>query len=350
MSTVSGQRSVARPSLQRLSELAECSGTDLALGLRAYSLALVADDRDAEDLFREALDRLSRTRVTPRIARAHLLYGEWLRGERRRLDARERLRTAHEMFVSMGAEAFASRAARELAATGERAPKPRVETRSRLTAQEAPPSLGGFSPASNGTRYKWGGSDRRPLSDGLGGAPPRHINAARRPTSRPSWPASLLYAGHLHSALDKAAQGWRRCSGLPLPRSNAGKRRRSIPGGLRVRAGRRRSTARACRSRRARVRAARLLPPELVSRRRHQRHHAMYATTAHPVRRDRRRKLTETRKSWTDARKGGRVAGPSTDGVIELISPPTSARQIDAIRNLVEVVRSQESPLRERDL
>jgi DNA-binding CsgD family transcriptional regulator len=132
----SGCPELARPDLRRLTELSRCSGTQLALGLLAYSLALVANGQDAEDLFREALDRLSHTRATPHIARAHLVYGEWLRGERRRLDAREQLRTAHGMFVSMGTEAFASRAARELLATGERAPKARVETRSRLTAQE----------------------------------------------------------------------------------------------------------------------------------------------------------------------------------------------------------------------
>jgi DNA-binding CsgD family transcriptional regulator len=132
----SGRPELARPVLQQLSELAQCSGTELALGLRAYSLALVAESGDAEDLFREALDRLGRTRATAHLARAHLLYGEWLRGERRRLDAREQLRTAHEMFVSMGAKAFADRAARELLATGERAPKPRVEPGGRLTAQE----------------------------------------------------------------------------------------------------------------------------------------------------------------------------------------------------------------------
>jgi DNA-binding CsgD family transcriptional regulator len=133
----SGQPELARPFLQPLSEFAQCSGTELALGLRACSLALMTKGRDAEDLFREALDRLSRTRTTPHLARAHLLHGEWLRGEHRRLDARDQLRTAHEMFVSMGAEAFASRAARELLATGERAPQPRVETPGRLTAQEA---------------------------------------------------------------------------------------------------------------------------------------------------------------------------------------------------------------------
>jgi DNA-binding CsgD family transcriptional regulator len=133
----SGRPELARPFLQRLCELAQCSGTELALGLRACSLALVADAGDSEDLFREALDRLSRTRARPHLARAHLLHGEWLRCEGRRLDAREQLRTAHEMLVSMGVRAFADRAARELLATGERAPRPRVETRSRLTMQEA---------------------------------------------------------------------------------------------------------------------------------------------------------------------------------------------------------------------
>jgi DNA-binding CsgD family transcriptional regulator len=132
----SGRTELARPFLQLLSELTRCSGTELALGLRACSLALVTEGRDAEDLFHEALDRLSRTRTTPHLARAHLLYGEWLRGERRRLDAREQLRTAHEMFVSMGARAFADRAARELLAAGERALGPRVESGDRLTAQE----------------------------------------------------------------------------------------------------------------------------------------------------------------------------------------------------------------------
>jgi ATP/maltotriose-dependent transcriptional regulator MalT len=133
----SDQPELARTSLERLSELAQCSGTDLALGQRALHLALLAEGRVAEDLFREALDRLSRTRTVALLARAHLLYGEWLRSDGRRLDAREQLRTAHDVFVSMGAEAYARRAARELLVTGERAPKPRVETRSPLTAQEA---------------------------------------------------------------------------------------------------------------------------------------------------------------------------------------------------------------------
>ena len=88
------------------------------------------------NLYREAIDRLGRTRIRVQLARAHLLYGEWLRRERRRVDAREQLRTALEMFTSMGTEAFAGRAERELLATGERVRKRSVETRDELTAQE----------------------------------------------------------------------------------------------------------------------------------------------------------------------------------------------------------------------
>ena len=106
-------------------------------GIEARSRALLSEGEAAERLYREAIERLGRTRVRVELARAHLLYGEWLRRERRRLDAREQLRTAHEMFTAMGAEAFAERAARELLATGETARKRTVETRDELTAQEA---------------------------------------------------------------------------------------------------------------------------------------------------------------------------------------------------------------------
>jgi DNA-binding CsgD family transcriptional regulator len=91
----------------------------------------------AEDLCREALARLGPTRVRGKLARAHLLYGEWLRRQRRRADAREQLRTAHEMFIAMGMKAFAQRAARELRATGATIRKHTVETSTELTAQEA---------------------------------------------------------------------------------------------------------------------------------------------------------------------------------------------------------------------
>jgi DNA-binding CsgD family transcriptional regulator len=99
--------------------------------------ALVSTGDAAEGYYREAVDRLGRTRIRVEHARARLLFGEWLRRERRRLDARAQLRTAHGLFTAMGAEAFADRAARELLATGETARKRTPETSGRLTAQEA---------------------------------------------------------------------------------------------------------------------------------------------------------------------------------------------------------------------
>ena len=97
---------------------------------------MLSDGDAAEHLYREAIERLRRTRVRVQLARTHLLYGEWLRRERRRVDARDQLRTALELFTSIGAEAFASRAERELLATGERIRKRRIEAREDLTAQE----------------------------------------------------------------------------------------------------------------------------------------------------------------------------------------------------------------------
>jgi DNA-binding CsgD family transcriptional regulator len=133
----SGRTDLAAPALRRLSERARAVGTDWALGIEARSRALVSDDEHAEALYREAIRRLARTRIRVELARAHLLYGEWLRRQRRRLDAREQLRTAHEMLMRMGIDAFAQRAARELQATGETARKRDVETRDQLTPQEA---------------------------------------------------------------------------------------------------------------------------------------------------------------------------------------------------------------------
>jgi DNA-binding CsgD family transcriptional regulator len=123
--------------LKRLSEGTGASGGDWALGVEACARALLSDGHSAERLYREAIDRLGRTRVRVTLARAHLLYGEWLRRERRRTDARGQLRTAHQMFVTMGAEGFAERARRELLATGGTARKRVVETAGQLTAQEA---------------------------------------------------------------------------------------------------------------------------------------------------------------------------------------------------------------------
>ena len=135
--TRSGNPEDAADALKRLSETTRAGGSDWGLGIEARSGALVSEGEAAERLYREAIDRLGRTRMRVELARAHLLYGESLRRQRRRLDAREQLRTAHEMFTAMGIEAFADRAARELLATGETARRRTAETAGRLTAQEA---------------------------------------------------------------------------------------------------------------------------------------------------------------------------------------------------------------------
>lgn len=132
-----GQVEVASEALDRLSTTTGALGTDWPLGVEARSRALVSGSAIAEDLYREAIDRLGRTPMRFELARSHLLFGEWLRRERRRLDAREQLRTAHELFLEMGAEAFAERAARELRATGATARKRSVDTSGDLTPQEA---------------------------------------------------------------------------------------------------------------------------------------------------------------------------------------------------------------------
>jgi DNA-binding CsgD family transcriptional regulator len=132
----SSQPARASGALRRLAETTQASGTDWALGTEARSRALLSDGETAENCYREAIDRLGRTRMRPAVARAHLLYGEWLRRENRRLDARTELRTAHDLFTAMGIEAFAERARRELIATGEKVRKQTVETASELTAQE----------------------------------------------------------------------------------------------------------------------------------------------------------------------------------------------------------------------
>ena len=132
----SGRPQVASDALERLSERTRAAGTEFALGIEARSRALMSEGAPAESLYREAIERLDRTRMRVEVARAHLLYGEWLRRENRRIDAREELHTAHEMFSAMGADGFAERAARELLATGERARKRSPETRGDLTAQE----------------------------------------------------------------------------------------------------------------------------------------------------------------------------------------------------------------------
>lgn len=116
-----GQLAVARNALDRLGHRAAASPTPLALGLLARSRALLADGPDAEALYQEAIAHLGQARGVSHLARAHLVYGEWLRRAKRRRDAREHLRTAHAMFETMGAGGFAERARLELAATGQTA-------------------------------------------------------------------------------------------------------------------------------------------------------------------------------------------------------------------------------------
>ncbi|HTX31788.1 MAG TPA: AAA family ATPase [Solirubrobacteraceae bacterium] len=131
-----GTLGVAADALERLIETTQPSATDFALGIEARSRALLSHGSAADALYREAIERLSRTPLRPELARAQLLYGEWLRREQRRVHARGQLRRAHEEFVSIGMEAFAERARRELLATGEKVRKRTVETRDQLTAQE----------------------------------------------------------------------------------------------------------------------------------------------------------------------------------------------------------------------
>ena len=136
-----GRDVVARTSAEvigtSLIERTQASGTDWALGIEAGSRALLSDARDADPLYREAVERLARTRGVVHLARARLLYGEWLRRENRRVDAREQLRAAHELFSDIGAEGFAERTRHELLATGETARARTDDARGVLTPQEA---------------------------------------------------------------------------------------------------------------------------------------------------------------------------------------------------------------------
>ena len=132
-----GATTAASAALEELSAMARASGTEWALGIEASRRALLRDDAIAEELYREAIERLSRTRVHLELARAQVLFGEWLRRRGRRVEARSHLRTAYNAFTAMGADAFADRAGHELLATGETVRK-RTETASTdLTAQEA---------------------------------------------------------------------------------------------------------------------------------------------------------------------------------------------------------------------
>jgi DNA-binding CsgD family transcriptional regulator len=133
-----GSLRIARDALDLLAGRARAGGTDWALGVEARCRALLSEGQEAERLYREAITRLGRTRLRPDLARAHLLYGEWLRRGRRRGEAREQLRIAHDMLEAIGMEGFAGRARRELRATGETARKRTVAAADgALTVQEA---------------------------------------------------------------------------------------------------------------------------------------------------------------------------------------------------------------------
>jgi DNA-binding CsgD family transcriptional regulator len=131
-----GRADLARQALDRLSAMTTIEGSDWAKGLEARSRALVSEGQEAEQYYAEAVERLGRTPLRPELARAHLLYGEWLRRENRRLDARHQLHAAYHLLTAIGAEAFAERARGELLATGEKVRQREVDTYSQLTPQE----------------------------------------------------------------------------------------------------------------------------------------------------------------------------------------------------------------------
>jgi DNA-binding CsgD family transcriptional regulator len=135
--TRTGETTLAVEALGRLVEATSVGESDWGLGVLARSRALLSEGEEAEGTYREAIDRLSRTQLRPDLARAHLVYGEWLRRQGRRIDARAQLRAAYDQFTSIGMEAFAERARRELSATGARARRRSPESRDQLTPQEA---------------------------------------------------------------------------------------------------------------------------------------------------------------------------------------------------------------------
>ena len=132
----SADAEAAERALERIVAATSVAPTDWALGILARSRALCGSGVAADALYREAIDRLRRTQLRPELARTHLLYGEWLRRGRRRIDARAQLRAAHEQFTAIGMEAFADRTRRELLATGEHVHRRTADTRDDLTAQE----------------------------------------------------------------------------------------------------------------------------------------------------------------------------------------------------------------------
>jgi DNA-binding CsgD family transcriptional regulator len=202
-----GLHAVAADALSRLAERTSASGTAWALGVESRARALVSDDEVAEEHYRQSIDALSRTRVRVELARARLLYGEWLRRQQRRQDAREQLRGAHDLLAAMGVDGLADRARRELAATGERLRTRSPATLAQLTGQEAQiaglaaegltnPEIGArlyLSPHTvewhlRKVFSKLGISSRRQLTSKLDGAArgSRTVSAATPPSGRSS--------------------------------------------------------------------------------------------------------------------------------------------------------------------
>jgi DNA-binding CsgD family transcriptional regulator len=134
--TRAGRTAIAEAALVSVLDATAHLSNDTAQGIAARSRALMTTGERADGLYRDAVERLGRSVLRPELARTHLLYGEWLRREGRRTDAREQLRAAHEQFTAIGMEAFAERARVELSATGETARKRTDDTRTQLTAQE----------------------------------------------------------------------------------------------------------------------------------------------------------------------------------------------------------------------
>jgi DNA-binding CsgD family transcriptional regulator len=184
-----GETETARDAVERLAARNVVGGNDWGLGLEARARALVAEGPEAEEYYQEAIARLKRTPLRPELGRAHLVYGEWLRRQRRRVDARAQLRAAHQLLSDVGMSQFAERARLELLATGERVRKRGDETRDELTAQErqiarlardglSNPEIGGrlfLSPRTvewhlRKVYSKLGISSRRELSANLPGA------------------------------------------------------------------------------------------------------------------------------------------------------------------------------------
>ena len=232
--TRSGQMDTAGSAVRRLTEHARASPTDWGLGIVARSSALLSEGKEAERLFREAIERLDRTQLHPERARAHLLYGEWLRRENRRVEAREQLRVAYDMLAGIGMEAFAERARSELAATGGKVRKRSVETRDDLTDQErqiAQLARGGLSNPEIGARLflsprtvewhlhkvfgKLGIRSRRELTNALPGVTGRFDGA------RPDGPLEVPVDVELLARARSSPGRSRRTPRAPPPRRSA---------------------------------------------------------------------------------------------------------------------------------